>query len=80
MPVPPQNGISTLQIPIVGKLLKAGIWFGSSKPDDTKGALIYDTYILEEQRCDSNEGMNLLKIEVSVYKKSRSRGYGNFNG
>lgn len=34
-----------------------------------KAYLIYDTYILEEQRCDSNEGcMNLLKIEVSVYK------------
>lgn len=51
-----------------GETSEDGIWFGSSKPDDTKGALIYDTYILEEQRCDSNEGMNLLKIEVSVYK------------
>ena len=28
-----------------------------------------NTYILEEQRCvNSKEGMNLLKIEVSVYK------------
>lgn len=51
-----------------GETSEDGIWFGSSKPDDAKGALIYDTYILEEQRCDSNEGMNLLKIEVSVYK------------
>lgn len=51
-----------------GETSEDGIWFGSSEPDNTKGALIYDTYILEEQRCDSNEGMNLLKIEVSVYK------------
>ena len=51
-----------------GETSEDGIWFGASKPDDAKGALIYDTYILEEQRCDSNEGMNLLKIEVSVYK------------
>lgn len=39
-----------------------------SEPDDEKGALLYDTYILEEQRCESNEGMNLLKIEVEVYR------------
>ena len=40
-----------------GETSEDGIWFGASKPDDAKGALIYDTYILEEQRCDSNEGM-----------------------
>lgn len=51
-----------------GETSEDGIWFGTSKPDDTKGALIYDTYIIEEQRCDSNKGMNLLKIEVNVYK------------
>ncbi len=47
-----------------------GIWFGSSEPDDTKGALIYDTYEIEEQRCDANKGMDLVKFEVSVYKDS----------
>lgn len=47
-----------------------GIWFGTSEPDDSKGALIYDTYIIEEQRCEANQGMNLLKFEVAVYKDS----------
>ena len=28
-----------------------GIWFGESDPDDTKGALTYDTYTLEELPC-----------------------------
>lgn len=51
-----------------GKTAQDGIWFGTSEPDDEKGALLYDTYILEEQRCESNEGMNLLKIEVEVYR------------
>ena len=53
-----------------GESPEDGIWFGTSKPDDSKGALIYDTYILEEQRCDSNKGMDLLKFEVKVYKDS----------
>ena len=53
-----------------GESSEDGIWFGTSKPDDSKGALIYDTYILEEQRCDSNKGMDLLKFEVKVYKDS----------
>lgn len=51
-----------------GETSKDGIWFGSSKPDDAKGALLYDTYLIEEQRCESNEGMNLLKFEASVYR------------
>ena len=27
-------------------------------------------YVIEEQRCEANEGMNLLKIEVTVYRDS----------
>ncbi|ANU50530.1 hypothetical protein A4V08_18175 [Lachnoclostridium sp. YL32] len=53
-----------------GETSEDGIWFGTSSPDDTKGALIYDTYTIEEQRCDINEGMDLLKFEVTVYKDS----------
>lgn len=53
-----------------GETSEDGIWFGTSAPDDTKGALIYDTYTIEEQRCDANEGMDLLKFEVTVYKNS----------
>ena len=53
-----------------GKTAEDGIWFGTSKPDDSKGALIYDTYTVEEQRCKANEGMGLLKFEVTIYKDS----------
>ena len=53
-----------------GKTSEDGIWFGTSKPDDTKGALIYDDYEIAEQRCKANEGMDLLKVKVSVYKDS----------
>ena len=51
-----------------GESSEDGIWFGAGEPDDTKGALPYDTYVIEEQRCEANKGMNLLKIEVTVYK------------
>lgn len=53
-----------------GETSEDGVWFGSSTPDDSKGALIYDQYVIEEQRCKSNKGMNLLKFEVTVYKDS----------
>lgn len=53
-----------------GKSSADGIWFGTSEPDDSKGALIYDTYVIEEQRCEANQGMNLLKFEVTIYKDS----------
>lgn len=51
-----------------GKTSEDGIWFGTSAPDDSKGALPYDTYTIEEQRCTANEGMNLLKFDVTIYK------------
>lgn len=53
-----------------GKTSEDGIWFGTCAPDDSKGALIYDTYIIEEQRCDANKSMDLLKFEVTIYKDS----------
>ena len=53
-----------------GENSEDGIWFGEAVPDDNKGALIYDDYELEELRCEANEGMNLLKFKVSVYKNS----------
>ena len=49
----------------------SGIWFGSSDPDDGKGALLYDTYSIEEQRCDSNADRALIPaFDVTVYKDS----------
>lgn len=47
----------------------AGVWFGASGPDDSKGALPYDTYELTELPCSANEGKELLgPIEVRVYR------------
>lgn len=38
-----------------------GVWFGDiATLDDSKGALLYDTYTLEELPCDTNEGHKLL--------------------
>nr|WP_269319831.1 SpaA isopeptide-forming pilin-related protein [Collinsella aerofaciens] len=47
----------------------ASVRFGASGPDDSKGALPYDTYELEELPCGANEGKQLLgPIEVRVYR------------
>ena len=43
-----------------GKTAEDGIWFGTSEPDDSKGALLYDTYEIEELRCNSNKGFELI--------------------
>lgn len=40
----------------------AGIWFGTSRPNDDHGALIYDKYRLEELRCSANEGLELITL------------------
>jgi hypothetical protein len=54
----------------------SGIWFGTVDPDDSKGALLYDTYTVEEQRCDSNADRALIPpFEVTVYKDSQRRRY-----
>ena len=53
-----------------GKYSSDGIWFGEGAPDNDKGALIYDDYVIEEQPCDANKGMNLLTVTVSIYKNS----------
>lgn len=36
----------------------AGVWFGGTTPDDSKGALPYDTYLIEELRCTANEAIS----------------------
>lgn len=48
-----------------------GLWFSGSKDaqtaaDDSKGALPYDTYTIEELRCSANDSLNLVKFEVTV--------------
>ena len=54
-----------------GKTSEDGIWFGTSEPDDSKGALIYDTYIIEELRCENNKGFELIPaFEIVVSRNN----------
>ena len=54
-----------------GKTSEDGVWFGTSEPDDSKGALPYDTYIIEELKCESNKGMELIPpFEVVVSRNN----------
>lgn len=49
-----------------------GVWFGETStglkalPDDTLGALPYDTYLIQEQPCDANEGLRLVEFEITI--------------
>ena len=54
-----------------GKTSEDGIWFGTSTPDDSKGALLYDTYTIEELRCDSNKGMTLIPAFDVVVSRNK---------
>ncbi len=48
-----------------------GKYFSESAPDNSRGALIYDTYIIEEQKCESNKDKELIPaFEVSIYKNN----------
>ena len=48
-----------------------GIWFGTSEADDSKGALLYDTYMVEELRCESNKGFQLIPaFEIVVSRNN----------
>ena len=54
-----------------GKTSEDGVWFGTSVPDDSKGALLYDTYIIEELRCNSNKGFELIPpFEIVVSRNN----------
>lgn len=53
----------------LGESDEDGVWFGEIDTlNDDVGALLYDTYILEELPCAANENMELLTFEVSVYR------------
>lgn len=52
-----------------GDMADFGVWFGSSEPDDAKGALPYDTYTVEELPCEANADRTLIPaFGVSVYR------------
>ena len=54
-----------------GKSSEDGIWFGTSEPDDSKGALLYDTYEVKELRCDSNKGLTLIPAFDIVVSRNK---------
>ena len=54
-----------------GKSSEYGIWFGTSEPDDSKGALLYDTYEIEELSCDANKGMKLIPTFEVVVSRNK---------
>ena len=60
-----------------------GLWFGIDKDgqavpvDDHMGALPFDTYIVEELRCDANEGRRLYKGTVVISRNGYTVDMGN---
>lgn len=63
--------VSHTQNTNAGENSEDGIWFGTSTPDDSKGALLYDTYTIEELRCDSNKGMTLIPAFDVVVSRNK---------
>ncbi len=56
---------------------EAGIWFDGrvdapTEPDDAKGALPFDTYIVEELPVQANRGLNLVSFEVTVSRDGKT--------
>ncbi|MBR3396304.1 MAG: VaFE repeat-containing surface-anchored protein [Lachnospiraceae bacterium] len=62
-----------------GRSSEDGIWFGSGDPDNSKGALYYDTYTVEEQPCAANYGKDLVSFEVTIEKNNQTVEYGSVN-
>ena len=55
-----------------GKTSEDGIWFGEGTPYNTRGALPYGTYLVEELSCKNNEDRMLIPaFEVEVTKEMR---------
>ena len=54
----------------------AGVWFGDAKADDSKGALPYGTYAIEELRCTANEGYQLIETTVIVSRDGKVYDFG----
>lgn len=61
---------------------EAGIWFGKTEtgsitsPRDDLGALPYDDYLLEEMPCEANDGLELVKAELSIYRNDQRLDFG----
>ena len=65
------NGLLTSIIPTQAKQARTVCGLAISEPDDSKGALPYDTYIIEELRSDSNKGFEIIPpFEIVVSKNN----------
>lgn len=59
-----------------GSTSEDGVWFGinskghTAPVDDKLGALPYDDYTLEEQRCEGNEGYDLVTLDFTVSRNN----------
>lgn len=55
-----------------GETSMDGVWFGDINTiNDERGALVYGTYIIEEQKCDSNAGKELIPpFEIVVRRNN----------
>ena len=52
-----------------GETDRDGVWFGQPETlNNDLGALLYDTYLIEELPCEANKGYELLSFEASVYR------------
>ena len=50
-----------------GETCSDGIWFGELETlNDEVGALLFDTYLIEELRSEANEGRELFEFEITV--------------
>ena len=52
-----------------GKTSEDGIWFGTSEPDDSKGALPYDTTSLKNYALTATRDLNLSHLLKSWYQE-----------
>lgn len=43
-----------------------GVWFGSSTPSTSLGALVSGSYEVDELRCDANKGKNLISFTFTL--------------
>lgn len=64
----------TIVTDVNGYAESSGVWFGNIEAvSDERGALPYDTYIVDEQACEANEGLELIKgVEIKIYRDGRT--------
>jgi hypothetical protein len=69
-----------------GEAAEDGLWFNGyndestgAKPNNSLGALPYDTYLLEEIRCEANKGYDLISDEISIERNGFNLDLGTYD-